>query len=222
MGDVIHQDSFVESAGSPSLDSHTPDVGTGWTFLIDNDASLEVDSIDDECQIDAGGNGKGCFYTADASYSDADYFCQAKLVDAESGDDVHVFGLRVTDANNGYFLRINATQHQWYKLVAGTPTQLATNGDNPASGETVKMQSDGTNHTSYIEGTKKLDFTDSAISATGKAGYGAGEVVVSGDDADNQEMDDWLVETVASIPSIAHSGFWEMPVPRPARAIGYY
>lgn len=202
---LVFRDIFTE-ASNITLASHTPNTGTSWTNIISVGSSLfQVNATDDNIETDGGGGlSDGCLYTADATYSSADYEVSVKLsgTTLESGDDPYILGARIADANNFYIVYFNSGIYRITKRVSGTFTDLVAEtamptGDNLALSDIASFIVNGTTLEFRINGVLIASTTDSSLSAAGKAGVGMGEIGQSlGYDTASQELDDFRVHTL--------------------------
>ena len=204
---LIFRDTFTETIGSPALSSHTPDTGDSWTQLINiGDTTLGVASATDRCTKTAGGGGlgDGAAWTADATYSSADYEVAYTVAVLESGDDPFWLLARVQDSNNFYAAHFNRDEHRIYKKVGGTWTALTSLTSFNTSLLSVVQDRfslivEGTTIDLRLNGTLIATATDSAISAAGKAGVGIGNIGAdSGHDTDTQAFDTFSVHTLTT------------------------
>lgn len=205
---TIFSDSFTSGAGT--LASHTPSTaGTSWTLLLNNGTLLQSYTSTPGYVAPAGNAANsGSFYTADGTYSSADYQITADVVwAAGSGDYTRTLGLRVQDSNNMYVLRFTNNTMTMYKRVAGTWTSIGSasnysysdNTTSPYFITTISFSAEGSTLVGKVGGVTKLTVTDSSITGIGKAGIGIGYVNVSTDDVGvGIEMDNVIVETVTS------------------------
>lgn len=200
---VIFSDTFTE-ASNLTLASHTPDTGTSWTQLIATGTDLAIDAGTDtlDASVATGGLSDGALYTADATYSTADYEAQVTAVVADTGDDPCILAVRIQDANNMYAVRFNNTDCQLYKLVASTWSTVGTAGAGVADGSVVKLQIIGTTLKFFDDGVEIKSETVSDHSGAGKAGIGMGALMIAGDDMSSQEMDSFSVNTLAATAAV--------------------
>ncbi len=115
--------------------------------------------------------------------------------------------VRVADVDNWYGVaryRSGATPTNncvLYKMVAGTPTSLATDNFAISNGDTLKLEAIGTALKVYHNGSEvtNLSTTDSSITAAGYFGIGMGSVAVSSDKCiANWRLDDLIAEDLGS------------------------
>jgi len=104
---LIFNDTFTEGANL-TLASHTPNTGTSWTRIINNLSDIVINAATDRlaASISSGGLGDGALYTADVTYSSADYAAEITVVVADSSDDPCILAVRIQDANNMYAVRL--------------------------------------------------------------------------------------------------------------------
>ena len=195
---VIFSDTFTEPTSNTLLDSHVPDLGTGWTLLW-NDGSLPTISAiaaSDTCKPTLTAD-SGVAYVAEATYPSANYEVQWTFVQANNSADrpYYVF-LRLADIENMYAVRMSnvASGCQLYKKVAGTWTALGS-AVTIAVGSVCKLQINGSTLKLFDDGVEVISVTDTALTATGKAGIGSGggsELVTAGDDSSSTTEIDTL------------------------------
>lgn len=228
-GAVIFSDNFNNDYGE--LSTHTPTTaGTGWSLLINHGVLLYNQSYNSHANVLSNTTDAGSFYTADGTYSSADY--EISSVVAFAGGDsnyTRTMAIRVQDANNMYFLRYGGnSMFRLYKMVSGVVTQLGTasvtisgnTSGSPWLGEEVSLSIIGNVLTAKVNGVTKLTVTDSSIAAAGKAGIGIGYVTVSTDDGgtgvgiDNVVVQtassDSTAPTVTSVSSDKANGFYRV------------
>ena len=188
---VIFNDTFTGSNGT-QLQSHAPDTGTSWTRLWGSDANIDWVITSNMANPEGVADG-GSLYTADATYPSANYELQYTFVGAPAaggGVRCTYYLLRVQDVDNMYALRIglanSASQAQIYKKVSGSWSTIGSAFTSPALGSVVKFQINGSTLKVFDDAAEIASETDTAISAAGKAGIGAGggaELVTSTDDS---------------------------------------
>jgi hypothetical protein len=191
---LVFYDRFTGTNGT-LLDAHTPDFGTSWTKLI-NVGTGGVGISSNQADADVGGYGlnDGGFYSADGTYSSADYEVRLVYSGSDTGDDTVIMALRVQDASNMYALRFSTDVFELYKCVSGTWSVIGTDvGAVAAANDTIRIVASGTSIKTYTNETLRHDITDSSHSSAGKAGLGFGAVVVSSDDSSNQAVDNFEV-----------------------------
>lgn len=201
---TIFQDTFTGSNGT-QLQSHTPDIGTSWTRLYGSAAALDwvinaSNQIAPEVSTD-----NGVIYTADATYSNANYYVEFTLTAQSTSTARPTYALvRVQDQENMYAVLINGGTNtcSLYKKVSGTWTALGSAFSKPADGSVCKLEIIGTTLTFYDDGVSVASATDSSISVAGKAGLAAGggaELVDSTHDCSNANIwDSFSVVTIDS------------------------
>lgn len=211
---LIFSDTFTDTGGV-LLENHTPTTGTSWTAVWQSTAG-DGFVIDTGNVLSCPSNvSDGAIYTADTTYSTADYSISATMNTLSSdGDDPLYMLVRVQDQENMYAVRLidqgGTNTCQLYKKVAGTWSTLGSAFTPPANGSVIKLEIIGTALKFYDDGVEIASATDSAISAAGKAGLAAGggaELVNSGDDLNiTTEIDNLEVNTVGdSTPTISKS-----------------
>jgi len=200
---VFFHDSFGN--GVTTLDTFTPDIGTSWTSLITVGSGEIVACTGGTVGADPGCNGgpasndSGSLYTADATYSSADYSVQVTINDVNAGDDASILAARVQDTNNMYAVKLNGLSGgQMYKKVSGTWTAIGSSFSNPTAGSVMKFIVNGSTISVEDDGTTVASTTDTDISAAGKAGLAIGAIITSSDDENNQQFDNFTVRTITA------------------------
>lgn len=203
MATTIFQDHFTEPSADTDLNSHTPDTGTGWTKVWGTGSSSKLQAKATPDDLETGGSvaNSGAIYSADASYPDADYAAEVKIVSGFTGTNRGYLIVRLQDQENMYALRFStgATATRLYKKVSGTWTALGSFVADPAAGDTVRVEVVGPTLRFFYNGVVKGFQVDTAITAAGKAGLaigGGAELAASTDDITSQIFDDFLVQTI--------------------------
>ena len=203
--EVIFSDDFGSDFGE--LSTHTPTTtGTSWSLLINNGVLLYNQSYNRHVTVQSNMTNAGSFYTADGTYTSADYEISSVVTFSDGGSSyTRSLAVRVQDANNMYLLRYNHAGMTMYRRVSGTWTSIGSasvdiDGNTSASpyhGDTVTFGVIGDELYAEVNGTTELTVTDDNISSAGKAGIGIGRVAVSTDDGGTGVgMDDVVVQTV--------------------------
>lgn len=162
-------DTFTGTAGT-ALESHTADTGETWT----KHTSLGSGTADIRNNQVRGSATPALFWSSWTPPA-ADYYVEITLdvLDTGSPDTPGASGRIDTAANTHYHARYSriSAGAQLFKFVAGTATQLgSTFSYTPADGDTIRLDMAGTTIRLLINGVERISVTDSAITATGKAG----------------------------------------------------
>lgn len=196
-GEQIFLDNFTEAVSNTPLDSHTPDVGTGWTKLESvNCAGCDIRAL-------AGGFNVArntldvaqarVIYTAQATYSSALYDVTAEVRDqfgVPNDDDPWWLHARVTDASNYYaagaYLSGANPDIFIIKKEAGVVTTLASanSGFSFSASTTVKFEIRNATKKLFINGAEILSTSDNSLTSTGECGLSLGNTRLSSDDID--------------------------------------
>ena len=211
---TIFNDTCTDTDGDNIDTAHTPDTGTGWTeYLTDGVGQLATYS--NACTEETGPSlTRYAYYTADATYSTANYSVSATLGTWTSTAAGRMMGLigRWQDANNYYLAWIEdsagTNDIRIYKVVAGVSTQISSTEDtNPTGGDVFKFILNGSSLSLQKNGGNVISpITDTAHSAAGKAGMGAGDFAdltsaASGDG--NLTITTFTVETIDGTPAVS-------------------
>jgi len=193
---ILFSDSFT-TGSDENLEDHSPDVGDSWTRLLKGTGGSEtllVAEASDTVVGGVGGFSDYVLYTADATYSTADYYVQAKIVKDEDDDELHFLGVRIQDGNNMYVLGFNADTFKLYKRVGGSWSDVSTDkGAQVVDNDLVRLKIVGTTLSAEVNDNEIVSETVEDFAAAGKAGYGMGALIVDSDDMASQEIDDFLV-----------------------------
>lgn len=192
----IFSDGFnVADSTTTNLDEHTPETGTGWTEIrqIDDgtketpsDSELNISAVDDAglnidvaLATESGTLSEGSLYTADATYTSADYVIEVTMPETDGFDDYCWIAARVQDEDNMYLLRFNGAGSALYVLEADSETELDT-ASGIADDSKVEFIIEGTSLSVEDDDVEILSATNSTFSSAGKAGIGMGEVFSGG------------------------------------------
>ena len=139
----IFLDNFVETGGSAvNLDSHTPNVGAGWTKSVTNPSgntrTLQVQPNSEGfvklSSTDV--NSQGLIYTCDTLPTSVNYELTATFKRQDSSDDTFHLIVKYVDPDNFYFLTWSASAGncQLRKIEGGTVTSVFTPLGIPTTG----------------------------------------------------------------------------------------
>lgn len=200
----IYIDDKATVASDTNLEDHTPtDTGTGWTERTSvGGGSMYVESTTDNYDIDGGSLGDGVYYTAQGTYSIADYETCVDVEGAiETSDDPYWIIFRFQDTSNTYALRFNEDSAQFYKQVAASWSTIGSEADDSAyvlvSGDTVCVIVEGDVLRMFHNNQLILSLVDASHTAAGEAGIGVGNIGADEEfDSSSQEMDNFLVTEI--------------------------
>jgi hypothetical protein len=116
-GTVVFNDTFTESS-TTAIESHTPDLGVGWTKVFDTGSTTTFNIIG------GGGYGQlsntessdGVMFLADTTPTGVDYEVRVDFKRRDNGDDVFLIIIKYQDANNYYALQWSASYSSYCKL----------------------------------------------------------------------------------------------------------
>jgi len=189
-GNIVFFDSFTE-VSTTELTLHTPNTGSNWQRIYSGSTAATI-SV-------RGGLGQsgptstiansGSLYVASASMSTPNYEVKFTMGVQTSADDNIWLAARILDFNNFYAVKWSTTAANCilYKKVAGVWTALGTAGYSYAGTNIdLSLRVVGNNIFVINAGRLILSTTDSSITGSGFAGYGAGNLgAVSTDDLSN-------------------------------------
>jgi len=189
-------------SGSGALETHTPELGAGWTKILTTGATngIAVSGI-----AARGGTGvvpaSGSFYTATipGGYVSANYAVELNVVVPGSGQATNALGVRVQNNGlDGYFVRFNASVSRLYVRVAGVWTALgAAAGPGVALDSSVRLEIKDQMLRFFADDLLLLQETVTAHSMAGAAGLGIGAVMEGADIESNQRLDNFSVHVLA-------------------------
>jgi len=213
---VNFEDTFTEAGSSAiNLVDHTPDTGTSWTKVLTRDIAgdhLVVHGVVDDLSATLSSclANEGAGYTADATYSNADYFVEVTMTDGDTSDDYNWIGVRVEADGDGYWLRFNADTVAFAQLYEASDAGVtwgtvgSAAGAAIADGSIVKLEIIGSAIKVYDDGVEIISTTDSTYTAAGKAGVGMGDLTNNGtDDCSGQDLDNFKVTVSAAAAAAA-------------------
>jgi hypothetical protein len=184
---TIFADAFT---GSGDLTAHTPDTGTQWTLLLDTSSPTRKAVLSaNKADPDNNQNSAGLLYTADATYSSADYQVEVRARFPNGGDNWVVLAARIQDSNDFYHVDYSCRsggeggEAKIFKTVAGSITQLGDtfpgpNGGTSASGtgDLVKFRLVGSELTLLYNDVVIGQVDDGTHTGAGSAGLGWGNI----------------------------------------------
>lgn len=192
---IFFNDEFNDTGGT-LLTSHTPDTGSHWIKEKDSAtyAPGEIDSAGTNLQIghptSADAN-NSILFSARATYPSANYSVRSQI-EATGYSSTYPICLlaRWVDLSNYYGLSVvqaTAGMVLW-KEVAGVVTVLDQYTGAIYAGSVLNLNVDGTSIKGYKNGVELVSATDSALTATGYACIGGGNIRVSSYDLREQAV----------------------------------
>lgn len=213
-GGIVFNDTFTEASSDTNLDLHTPDTGTGWTNVFTAGSApvgtIQAVALTDLAE-DTADFAAGRVYSADATYPSADYQVKVKYVAGGTSDDTNFLLARMDGtAADSYFTSQFSSSTSYNpilgKRVSSTFTSLITHENGALSSSIVlanaivMLQVLGSDISFYSATSNEsetevahLFTTDTAISATNKAGLGTGAYRNVDDDMGSNDLDNFQV-----------------------------
>ncbi len=116
-GTVVFNDTFTESS-TTAIESHTPDLGAGWTKVFDTGSTTTFNIIGGGGygQISNTEGSDGVIFLADTTPTGVDYEVRVDFKRRDSGDDVFHIIIKYQDANNYYALQWSTSYSTYCKL----------------------------------------------------------------------------------------------------------
>jgi hypothetical protein len=196
-----------------TLASHTPDTGTSWTVIQTTGASGTMNINTNGCAHTSTSASSGHIYTADGTYSTANYAVQATISrwDAASTQ-LTWLGCRVVAGIDGYFVGLQDDSQNpdvlLYRSDDSVATQLGTANTGLVATDVVSLECSGSSITVKKNGTAIIGpITDATYSAAGEAILGAGDILditaFSGTAGANHRVDDFTVTSIESRRAVA-------------------
>lgn len=157
---IISSDAFARANGA---------IGNGWTLTpLGNDAYTIASN---EAVADIPGH-TGCSYLSGFTYPANGYAEVTIGTVVDAGDDVG-FGPAYrlqTAATSGYIVQVSGVESRLYKVVAGSYTQLGSDGPSGATGNKFRIICNGTSISVQKNGSTVIGPVTDATFATGEAG----------------------------------------------------
>lgn len=180
-GSIEFQDTFTEAV-TTALQSHIPNIGSGWTKTYAGTATnVNVFSAGYASPAGTVANA-GVIYTTNNTFSTANYELTTDITAWTSADDVLWVYFRFQDLNNYYALRISltTTDFRLYKRVGGVLTGIFTTiGFSPASTpQLLTVRVIGSSITLLLGSTVLGTYYDTDITLPGQCGIGFGNTGV--------------------------------------------
>lgn len=206
-------DNFT-SATSSDLANVTPNIGYGWQRLIVNDGGT-FQALGDARNLSGGDNG-GALYVAniDSSssvYPTANYDISVLQNNGGLGDDPCLLAGRIQNNGDMYVAKWNeaaANGISLFKRVSGTWTLLTNCASmSVTDAQTAKLSLNGSTIDFQVNNVSACSTTDGSISGSGRAGFGFGNIGITGfttDDIFDQRLDNFTV--VGTYPSTTTLG----------------
>jgi hypothetical protein len=212
-GSVVVSDTFTE-ASDLLLQSHTPDIGTGWSRIQVNSAtaSFTINAATDQLKPTVNADNAGVIYVENTTLLHPDYEVSMDLAVQDSADDVIWLIARYQDVNNFYGVKWSTTAANCglYKRVGGVFTLLGAipNIIPDVTSSNLVLRVIGDYITVLNGGVVKLGVTDSSITAAGKAGLAGGNIgAVATDDFDAAwRLDNFKVQYYRYATSVFENG----------------
>ena len=194
------QDTFTDTDNT-ALNAHTPDTGTGWTCITGwkigkfdanevsaptnatIEAAMEDTDIGDD-DMDVSVDLSNAWDTAD----DSDQIGAAGRIlstNQASIDDNHYRA--VADVVNGASMGF-----ELFKVVTGTETSLGTHAQDPATGDTIKLEIRTGTKKLYVNGSELISSSDDSLTGNQFAG------ITHNGQKETHYYDNFLSEDVAA------------------------
>jgi hypothetical protein len=210
-GTVFFDDTFTAGADQ-NLDAHTPDTGTSWTKVRNNegDDDIIVSGANDRIQPEGLDGDGGAAYSADVTYPATDYQAQVVCGSTTCQDDTNNYGGVYVKGNatlgTGYIFyeyglsgddpvlaRITSTTgctavDTWDMSEAFFPTSAVV------AGSVIRIQTQNDEQIGYVDNVGYMYATDANIRAGGKGGVFMGSIPCdTGGDFGAQSMDNFQI-----------------------------
>lgn len=200
-GAVSFYDTFTE-ASNTALQSHTPDIGSGWTKSFAGTATnMQVFGGGGYVGAASAATNLGVIYTTNGTFSSADYEVSANVTSWTSGDDPLWVIFRYVDNSNFYGVRLSLTFNEFrlYKVVAGVATVLngSINVTLTNTPQTFKVRVVGSAISLLLDSTLLGTWYDSSLTAAGKCGIGMGNInigITADDMSTSWRLNDFKVQ----------------------------
>jgi len=210
---TVFSDNFTE-ASNTALTSHTPSpTGTSWVEVAKVGTTINWQVYAADYVAGIGGNtaeGQSCKSQPDPSSSAYDVQWTVQLVDTTSGTQRRRLLGRMADSSNYYAAGLLPTAHasntdELFKIVADAKTQLATVDTAWANNDTHMLRMRDAAKEVFRNGSSILSNSDNALTATGSAGIGLGNIGTNDTGNGNSNafrFDDYLVDEATVSTSV--------------------
>jgi hypothetical protein len=170
-------DSMTGTSGA-TLQSRAGEIAASWTKVAVSDADAVLTPAG---RVRKAGDTTGAIYYPSGTPASPDYTVEADVYVASNlaNDMVGVLGRSDPTLLDGYYTRYEQPTQRWvlYKVVNGTLTSLgqsATQALVPLSTYRLALDLAGTRIRVLVDGVQVVSVTDTAITATGRAGIAMG------------------------------------------------
>lgn len=183
---VRGEDSFTDADFTP-LGTHVPEVGGGWTALLDGGAEIRNNNVK------KGSAAGDALWNINGSLCDETYWVrlQVKLRDTAATTCAGPAG-RIQDENNLYWAKLCGDGVLRLELISGgTPTVLGTYtvpSFDPYTMYNIKLRLGNANKKVILDGTEVINSSDNTIAGTGVAGLRLTDNSSRGDDFKAQDF----------------------------------
>lgn len=196
---LVFQDNFSNTTSNVDLVDQVPDVmGTDWLNLFnDTGIGTVIWGLPSDDNVGASNNDGDKGILLHANYGTVgSASLDAELGFANKRDESGKIALivaRYIDGSN--YIAVTIGLHtddkvKLYKVVAGTPTLLATSTNAPSGGDSIKLELRGMTWKVYIGGSQVISVTEAALALRGKTAFGLGDVH---EDFSNADVNTFLV-----------------------------
>ena len=116
-GTVVFNDTFTET-NTTAIESHTPDLGAGWTKVFDTGSTTTFNIIGGGGygQLSNSETSDGVMFLADTTPTGVDYEVRVDFKRRDNGDDTFLIIIKYQDANNYYALQWSGSYGTYCKL----------------------------------------------------------------------------------------------------------
>ena len=200
----VFSDFFTEGSNTV-LSSHAPNVGTGWTRLIEVTNNVEnggnsrigVNGNNDQLRDNGWCGGRdGALYQTNDIIPGANYEVSVSQINGDTDDDYNILAARIQDANNLYAVKWNESDTRLYRRTSASGWEtISSQVAGISDGSTVTLKVDGTTISVLDDSSTIISVADTTHSSAGRAGVGMGAVISNGDDCSGQKLDDFSVST---------------------------
>lgn len=205
-GAIYFSDDCNDTTGT-AIESHTPDVGTGWTQIVESaGGQWEIDT--NMCEPRFNGVTEGAFYSAAGTYSTANYTVQVDLAAWPNTSTAAnaIIGCRYENngGTDGYVVFIYDAPGfdpdvVLYRSDDGALTSLGTANTGPVATDQILLECNGDQIGVKKNGSYIINpVTDGTYSNAGTALMGGGDVlgITNGGHSANYSLDNFVVTSI--------------------------
>jgi len=179
VGATVFDDTFNHDIGSDLVGTTHDTTGTSWLSLF-NDSTTTINAVTGALmQAPATSAGGILIHSNYGTVNSADVDIIGDMTElSTNGSHSSWMVGRYIDGNNFIALAMEQVANglELFKVVGGVATSLGTSSTNPGDGKEIKLQLRNSAWKVLIDDVGSISVTESDLSASGKSGYGLGDI----------------------------------------------